>query len=83
MTPPIGDGCTSNDKAMLTGLLHTRGCSNMGSLQYHTQILTHFPQLLSKLRILWEKGYKAINTGGLQGGLKLTHIKVYHIPYIE
>jgi hypothetical protein len=83
MTFPIGDGNTSNDKAMLTGLLDTGGCCNMGSLQYHSEIMTHFPQLVSEFTVLEEKRYETINIGGLQGGVELTHIIVYHIPYTE
>jgi hypothetical protein len=83
MTFPIGDGSTSNDKAMLTGLLDTGGCCNMGSLQYHSAIKTHFPQLVSEFTVLEEKRFETINIGGLQGGVELTHIIVYHIPYTE
>jgi hypothetical protein len=84
MTFPIGDGATSNDTAMLTGLLDTGGCCNMGSLQYHSAIVKNFPRLVSEFTVLEEKRFKAINIGGLQaGGVELTHIVVYHIPYTE
>jgi hypothetical protein len=83
MTFPIGGGATSNDTAMLTGLLDTGGCCNMGSLQYHSAIVKNFPNLVSEFTVLEEKRFEAINIGGLQGGVELTHIVVYHIPYTE
>jgi hypothetical protein len=83
MTFPIGDGSTSNDMATLSGLADTGGCCNMGSLQYHTEILKTFPQFVAEYTELAEKRFESISIGGLQGGVILTHMIRYHIPYTD
>jgi hypothetical protein len=83
MTFPIGDGATSNDRATLSGLADTGGCCNMGSLQYHSEILKTFPQLVAEFTELAEKRFESISIGGLQGGVILTHMIRYHIPYTD
>jgi hypothetical protein len=73
----------SEDNAFLSGLLDTGGCCNMGNLSYHSKIATRFPTLVSELVDLAEKQYEAITIGGIQGGVSLTHMIRYFIPYIE
>jgi hypothetical protein len=83
MTFPIGDGSTSNDTATLSGLADTGGCCNMGSLQYHSEIMKTFPRLVAEYTELAEKRFESISIGGLQGGVVLTHMIRYHIPYSD
>ncbi len=80
---PIGDGTTSKDQAFLLRLLGNGGCCTMGNLSYHQEIATQFPNLVAKLVDLAEKQFKSITIGGLQGGVSLTHMICYLIPYTE
>jgi hypothetical protein len=80
---PIGDGTTSEDNAFLSGLLDTGGCCNMGNLSYHKEIATRFPALVSEIIDLDEQKYEKITIGGIQGGVSLTHMIRYYIPYTE
>jgi hypothetical protein len=83
LTFPIGDGGTSDDKATLTGLADTGGCCNMGWLTYHKEIAQRYPQLVHEFTDLKEKRYETISIGGLQGGVVLTHMIKYLIPYSD
>jgi hypothetical protein len=83
LTFPIGDGGTSNDKATLTGLADTGGCCNMGWLTYHREIAKRYPQLVHEFVDLKENRYETISIGGLQGGVVLTHMIKYLIPYTD
>jgi hypothetical protein len=83
LTFPIGEGGSSNDKAMLTGLADTGGCCNMGWLTYHREIAQKYPQLVHEFTDLKDKRYKTISIGGLQGGVVLTHMIKYLIPYTD
>ena len=69
--------------ATLTGLLDTGGCCNMGHLRYHEEINRSFPQLVAEFIELADKRFENINIGGLQGGVALTHMVRYHIPYTD
>jgi hypothetical protein len=80
---PIGDGGTSNDKATLSGLADTGGCCNMGWLSYHKEIAQRYPELVHEFLDLKEKRYETISIGGLQGGVILTHMIKYLIPYTD
>jgi hypothetical protein len=80
---PIGDGATSEDCATLSGLADTGGCCNMGSLSYHREISQRYPHLVHEFVDLEEKRYEHINIGGLQGGVALTHMIKYYIPYTD
>jgi hypothetical protein len=80
---PIGDGGTSDDRATLTGLADTGGCCNMGWLTYHIEIANKYPNLLHEFTDLKEKRYETISIGGLQGGVVLTHMIKYLIPYTD
>lgn len=80
---PIGDGGTSDDKATLTGLADTGGCCNMGWLTYHREIAQRYPQLVHEFVDLKENRYETISIGGLQGGVVLTHMIKYLIPYTD
>jgi hypothetical protein len=80
---PIGDGQTSEDCATLSGLADTGGCCNMGWLPYHQEIARKYPHLVHEFVNLEEKQYENINIGGLQGGVALTHMIKYFIPYTD
>jgi hypothetical protein len=80
---PIGDGATSEDTATLSGLADTGGCCNMGWLPYHKEIARRYPHLVHEFVNLKEKRYENINIGGLQGGVALTHMIKYYIPYTD
>jgi hypothetical protein len=83
MTFPIGDGATTEDCATLSGLADTGGCCNMGWLPYHREISQRYPHLVHEFVDLEEKRYENINIGGLQGGVALTHMIKYLIPYTD
>jgi hypothetical protein len=84
LTFPIGDGETSNDRATLSGLADTGGCCNMGWLTYHREVVAkRYPCLVHKFTDLQEHRYKTISIGGLQGGVVLTHMIKYLIPYSD
>jgi hypothetical protein len=80
---PIGDGATSDDCATLSGLADTGGCCNMGWLPYHREIARRYPHQVHEFVDLEEKRYEHINIGGLQGGVALTHMIKYFIPYTD
>jgi hypothetical protein len=80
---PIGDGGTSKDRATLSGLADTGGCCNMGWLSYHREIAQRYPHLVHEFVDLAEKRFESISIGGLQGGVMLTHMVKYLIPYTD
>ena len=80
---PIGNGATTKDKTMLSGLADTGGCCNMGWLTYHKEIAWRYSHLVHNFINLDAKRYKNINIGGLQGGVALTHMIEYYIPYTD
>ena len=71
---PIGDGLTSDDVALLSGLLDTGGCCNMGNLSHHQAIAEQFPQFVDELICLETERFETINIGGLKDGVTLTHM---------
>ena len=83
MTFPIGNGGTTEDCCTLSGLADTGGCCNMGWLPYHREIAQRYPHLVHEFIDLEEKRYENITIGGLQGGVSLTHMIQYYIPYTE
>ena len=83
LTFPIGDGETSDDRATLTGLADTGGCCNMGWLTYHRAVAKRYPRLVHEFTDLQEHRYETISIGGLQGGVVLTHMIKYLIPYSD
>jgi hypothetical protein len=83
ITFPIGDGRTSEDTAILTGLLDTGGCCNMGWLQCHKAIAEQFPQLVDEFVDLEEEQCETINIGGLKEGVTLTHMIRHAMPFVD
>jgi hypothetical protein len=55
----------------------------MGYLAYHEEINRSFPHLVAEFIELAEQQFESINIGGLQGGVALTHMVRYHIPYTD
>lgn len=78
---PIGTGESSQHTATLAGLLDSGGCCNMGWLSYHEAIRQHHPQFVAKWTNLTESNYQTFSIGGLNGGVEITHIVKYWLPY--
>jgi hypothetical protein len=78
---PIGDGATTKDKAMVTGLLDTGGCCMMGKLEWYQELHRVCPQFFDEFFKLAERRYESINIGGLKDGIWLTHVARLCMPY--
>jgi hypothetical protein len=55
----------------------------MGWLTYHREVAKRYPRLVHEFTDLQEHRYETISIGGLQGGVVLTHMIKYLIPYSD
>ncbi len=81
---PIAE--TPDDKGgQLMAMCDTGAGLNLGNLQYHTSCYKIAPSLVESYFTFAEEGFDPINIGGVdgqsQGGLSLTAIITYWLPY--
>jgi hypothetical protein len=81
----IGTG-DDTDKPLhrLTGLLDSGGCCNMGWRPYHKKMAKLFPSLVANVFEVEDQQYndrKEIIISGIKGGVQITHMVEYWLPY--
>jgi hypothetical protein len=65
----------------LRGLADTGGCCTMAWKPYMLKLKEKFPEFVSEHTVLKERQFEDIKIGGIQGGVWITEIIIFYMPF--
>jgi hypothetical protein len=79
---PIGRDMDDDDQHIfLRGLADTGGCCTMAWKPYMLKLKEKFPEFVSEHTVLKERQFEDIKIGGIQGGVWITEVLVFYMPF--
>jgi hypothetical protein len=79
---PIGRECDEDEQHIfLRGLADTGGCCTMAWKPYMLKLKEKFPAFVSEHTVLKERQFEDIKIGGIQGGVWITDVIVFYMPF--
>ena len=79
---PIGSPDGDDDQHIfIRGLADTGGCCTMAWKPYMLKLKQKFPDLVESHTVLKERQFEDIRIGGIQGGVYITDVIVFYMPF--
>lgn len=79
---PIGRESDEDEQHIyLRGLADTGGCCTMAWKPYMLKLKEKFPEFVSEHTVLKERQFEDIKIGGIQGGVWITDVIVFYMPF--
>ncbi len=79
---PIGrDSSDDEQHIFLRGLADTGGCCSMAWKPYMLKLKEQFPEFVSEHTVLKERQFEDMEIGGIQGGVWITDVIVFYMPF--